>query len=179
MFNKNNYFCQRCAEKPRLTIISYSGRQRIGCSKHCPINTKTAADAYKSVFDWKENILQIAANDPNGELIVLYALNNNQALLNGDVIVRPMKDSRHFMPADCFASLQHNILVWKLPIAQAFASNYCLPLALSSMTTKTNTDVSKIILLMIGNCFMDPLEVLPLFDSILHHMPTKTLVKMM
>jgi len=182
MFDPSKLFCQRCADDPLTTIISCVGRKRLGCSKNCPINCQRAANAYQSVFkhDLRNNIIGAAENDPNGELMLLYALNNNQAIFNGDVLVYPMKDSRALrseIASDYLELLRDNIRVWKLPIVQTIDSKYCVPLAILSRTGKTTVVIPKIILLMIGTPFMDPFEVCGIFESVVYKQRVKCLLK--
>lgn len=173
----DHYFCADCSPNP--PIVDYSTeRPTLGCKK-CRINSQKAALVYYQGFRWARDTLTIATGLDDGELLVSYALNGGKALIRGDAVQEPMRDSRFInniyetpiknRARECLALLKSNISLWKSPIQESIKYNHCVPLAVLTWSNITNVVVSKIILRMIGNCFIDKTEVWKLFETVVYN----------
>ena len=190
MFKIDCYFCEKCQQKPTITLTRLpTSRIILGC-RNCPINSVAAAQAYELMYSWNTNIPSKTAIHSHGEVIMTYALNNGKNVFQGAVILSGMIDT-HSIRQECseivllrsraLNALQHNITVWKTSVLDSMTSNYCLPLSVLCLTNLTTVSVAKLVLLMIGNCFTDKQwsnkMIFQLLDSIVYNSTSSERIK--
>ena len=61
-----------------------------------------------------------------------------------------------------------NLNVWKNPVLESLTRDLCKPLAVLAKSKTITVTVAKVILLMIGSCLHDKMEVIRLFDSVVY-----------
>jgi len=166
MSDHSGYFCQQCLSNEHIFP---------GTCEVCYSTMNMEHDRlYGRLHQADTGVYETAKEDNDGETIIIFGLYHQGMLpyeysyyrTRGLLVMRdsaPIHDKAEF-----HAALDHNLMVWKLPVLRGLTRNFCEPLAVLARTRVITVTIAKVILLLVGNCLRDKKEVLRLMDSVVY-----------
>lgn len=166
--SESGFFCDQCLQ---ITRVDAFFDQSSKCDL-CLSGNEELDSFYDKLLVHDMCVYNQAKTLENGETFVMVNLYNSARSTFKMHLFNGVRKTETILRRFDF-----NLNVWKTPVLEGLTRNLCQPLAALAKSNVITVTVAKVILLMIGSCLRDKMEVIRLFDLVVYDNSPQLVIK--